>query len=712
MARTSYLLCSLLLLAIVLPGCTLHQYSQEPLQYPVARQMDQTDDYHGTLVKDPYRWLEDPDSPETRAWIEAENKITFAWLEEIPCRDKIADRLTDLWNYEKYSAPYKVGDRYFFSKNDGLQSQSVLYYVNSLDDEPHVLLDPNKLSEDGTVALSGTAISDDGNLIAYAISEAGSDWQEWFVREVATGRDRPDHLKWMKFRGIAWTPDNAGFFYTRYEAPKEGAELQDLNKFPKVYYHKLGDEQSADKLVYHRPDDGDLGFGCQVTDDGRYLIIYVSRGTERLNGIWYKDLKVAESEVKGLLTDFDAQYSFVDNEGPVFWFRTDKDAPRGRVVAIDTQRPAMDSWKEIIPQSNDALRGVSVLDDKFVCAYLAHAQSKIRIFDLDGKFIRNVDLPSIGSAGGFGGKRDYRETFYTFSNFMTPPTIYRYDMRTGESTLFRRPDVDFNPDDYLTKQVFYASKDGTLVPMFITHKKGIRLDNNNPTFLYGYGGFNIPITPHFSVSRLVWMEMGGIYAVANIRGGGEYGKEWHQAGAKLNRQNVFDDFIAAGEWLCSSGYTQPEKLSINGGSNGGLLVAACTAQRPDLFGAAIPEVGVLDMLRFHKFTIGWAWVSDYGSPDDPEEFAALYKYSPLHNLKKGTHYPATLIMTGDHDDRVVPAHSFKYAAALQAAQGGPDPVLIRIETRAGHGAGKPTEMRIQEAADKLAFLVRALGMRN
>jgi prolyl oligopeptidase len=686
---------------------------QSPSQsfvYPSSRKADQVDDYHGTKVADPYRWLENPDSEETKAWVEEQNQITFSYLGEIPVREQIKQRLTQLWNYEKYGSPFKEGDRYFYFKNDGLQNQSVLYTLTSLDAEPTVLLDPNTLLEDGTIALSGLSITEDGKLMAYGLSTSGSDWIEWKVRDVETGNDLSDHLKWVKFSGTSWTHDGEGFFYSRYDEPNEATKLEDINYYQKLYYHKLGTPQSEDILIYHRPDQKEWMFGAGVTEDGRYLIISIDRGTDPKNLVLYKDLQTPDSPVVELISEFEANYSFIDNDGSVFWFRTDLDAPRGRVIAIDSNKPTRDNWQEIIPQADETLEGVGLLNNQFVADYLKDARSSIKIFNLDGSFIREVELPGIGSAGGFGGKRYDTETFYTFTSFTTPGTIYRYNMVSGESTLFRKPNVAFNPDEYETKQVFYSSKDGTQVPMFITHKKGLQLDGNNPTLLYGYGGFNVSLTPSFSVSRLVWMEMGGVYALPNLRGGGEYGEEWHQAGTKLNKQNVFDDFIAAAEWLINNKYTQPAKLAINGGSNGGLLVGACMTQRPDLFGAALPAVGVMDMLRFHKFTIGWAWCSDYGSPENLDEFKALYAYSPLHNLKPGTPYPATMITTADHDDRVVPAHSFKFAAALQEAHTGEKPVLIRIETKAGHGAGKPTTKIIEELADEWAFLVRSLDI--
>ena len=681
------------------------------LNYPSTRKGNQIDEYHGIKVADPYRWLEDPDSEETKAWVEAQNQVTFGYLDRIPARDKIKQRLTKLWDYEKYGIPFKEGDRYFYLKNNGLQNQSVLYTLKNLDDEPQVLLDPNKFSEDGTVALSGLSISEDGNFLAYGISSSGSDWQEWKVREIETGQDLSDRLQWIKFSRASWTPDSKGFFYSRYDEPNEKTKLEDVNYYQKLYYHRLGTSQSEDVLIYHRPDQKEWGFSGKVSEDGEYLIISVWLGTDSKNLVFYKDLTNPNSEVVELISEFNAGYSFIDNSDRIFYFRTDLNAPRGRIIAIDTENPGKPAtWREIIPQTEETLEGAGIINNWFVADYLKDARSQIKIFDLEGKFIREVELPGIGSVGGFNGKRQDTETFYSFTSFTTPGTVYRYDMVSGKSTLFRQPKVDFNPDNYETKQVFYRSKDGTRVPMFITHKKGITLDGNNPTLLYAYGGFNISITPTFSVSNLVWMEMGGIYAVANLRGGGEYGEEWHQAGMKLNKQNVFDDFITAAEWLIANKYTRFEKLAIAGGSNGGLLVGASMTQRPDLFGAALPAVGVMDMLRFHKFTIGWAWVPEYGSPENPEEFKVLYSYSPLHNLKPGTSYPATLITTADHDDRVVPAHSFKFAAALQAAHKGEAPALIRIETKAGHGAGKPTTKIIAEAADKWSFLVQTLDI--
>ena len=684
--------------------------NRNQINYPHTERVEQSDRYHGIEVRDPYRWLENPDSEPTKDWVAAQNEVTFSYLNTIAAKEKIQQRLTQLWDYEKYGSPFKRGQRYFYFKNDGLQNQSVLYTLESLDEAGEVLLDPNTLSEDGTVALSGLSISDDGQWLAYGLSTAGSDWVEYRVRNIATKEDSSDRLQWIKFSGTSWTKDNQGFYYSRYDEPNEQTKLEDVNYYQKLYYHRLGTEQAEDTLIYHRPDQKEWGFDGSVTEDGKYLVISVWQGTDRKNLVFYQDLSQPESEVVELISEFEASYGVIENDGDTFWIRTDLDAPRGRVIAIDLNNSERSNWQEIIPEAAETLRSVGLLNNQFVTNYLKDARSQINIYDLDGTLVREVELPGIGSAGGFGGKRHDTETFYTFTSFTTPATIYRYDMKTGESKLFRQPQVDFDPDEYQTQQVFYPSKDGTKIPMFITHKKGIELDGNNPTYLYAYGGFNISLTPSFSISNLVWLEMGGIYAVPNLRGGGEYGEAWHQAGMKDKKQNVFDDFIAAAEWLIDNRYTSKKKLAIAGGSNGGLLVGACMTQRPDLFAAAIPAVGVLDMLRFHKFTIGWAWCPEYGDPDNEDDFKTLYAYSPLHNLKEGTEYPATMITTADHDDRVVPAHSFKFAAALQAAHQGDNPVLIRIETKAGHGAGKPTSKIIEEAADKWAFLVANLGM--
>jgi prolyl oligopeptidase len=697
------LLCVAALLAGDAPSFT-------KLDYPKAKRVDQVDDYHGTSVADPYRWLEDTDSPDTLAWVQAENKLTFGYLEQIPYRKAIHERLTKLWNYERFGVPEQRGGRYFYQHNNGLQNQSVLLVADSLNAEPRILLDPNTLSADGTVALSGEAISDDGKLLAYGTAASGSDWMEWRVRDIDSGKDLSDLIKWVKFSGASWTKDDKGFYYSRYDEPKHDSAMRDANYFQKLYYHRLGTTQSEDQLIYERPDNKELGFNGAVTDDGHYLIITVWQGTSPKNRLYYKDLTQPDSRVVKLLDDFDAQYEFVDNDGPVFWFKTDLDAPRSRLIAIDTRTPERGQWKTIIPESAETMQSVSVIDNEFLVEYLEDARTEVRVHDLEGKLLRSIDLPGIGTAEGFTGKRQDKETFYAFTSFTVPTTIYRYDPEKGASSVFRQPKVDFDSSRYETKQVFYKSKDGTRIPMFLTYKKGMKLDGQNRVLLYAYGGFDISLTPAFSVPDLVWLEMGGVYAQPNLRGGGEYGEEWHLAGTKLHKQNVFDDFIAAAEWLIANHYTTSSNLAIYGRSNGGLLIGACLTQRPDLYGATLPAVGVMDMLRFHKFTIGWAWTSDYGSSDDPEQFKALYAYSPLHNLKAGTKYPPTLITTADHDDRVVPGHSFKFAATMQADQAGPAPVLIRVETKAGHGAGKPISKQIEEIADSWSFVAHNLNM--
>ncbi len=682
------------------------------IEYPPTRRADHVDDYHGTKVADPYRWLEDDvrKSQEVADWVAAQNQVTFAYLKAIPEREALQRRLTELWNYEKYSSPFKIGGRYYYTKNDGLQNQSVLYTMDTLDGPARVLVDPNQWSKDGTVALSGLSYSDDGKYVAYGVAEAGSDWQTWRVLSIAPAKVLDDEVRWVKYSGTSWTKDGKGFFYSRYDEPKPGAEFQSTTFNHKVYYHRVGTPQSDDVLVYRRPDHPDWGFGAQVSEDGRYLLLTTHVGTAHKYRITYKDLAEPYGLPIDLIENFEHEYHFVGNEGPVFFFKTDLDASRGRLIAIDIRKPDRANWKEIIPQAPEALTELDLVGNLFIAHYLKDAKTQVKMYTLAGTFVREVEFPGIGSALGFTGRRTDTETFYMFSSFATPPSVYRYDLITGKSTLFRQAQVKFQPNDYEVKQVFYRSKDGTRVPMFLAHKKGIRLDGSNPTLLYGYGGYSIPMTPSFSVSRVAWMELGGVYASANLRGGSEYGEEWHLAGTKLKKQNVFDDFIAAAQWLIENQYTKPEKLAIQGGSNGGLLVGAAMTQRPDLFGACLPAVGVMDMLRFQKFTAGRFWVDDYGSSDNPEEFKALRAYSPYHNLKKGTRYPATLVTTADTDDRVVPGHSFKFAAALQDAHTGETPVLIRIETRAGHGAGKPTAKVIEEIADQWAFLVKNLHM--
>ena len=686
--------------------------------YPVTKKGDVVDDYHGTKIADPYRWLEDDNSDETKAWVVAQNKVTHGFLDTIPQREELRKRLTKLWNYERFSAPFERGGRFFFSHNTGLQNQSVLYVTEALDEPGRVLLDPNTLSKDGTVSLTESTPSEDGKLLVYGTSAGGSDWQEFRVRDVATGKDLADVVKWVKFCNASWAKDGSGFFYSRFDEPKAGDALKGKNEFQKLFFHKIGTEQAADTLIYERKDHADWGFGGHVTDDGNYLLIHVSQGTDPKNRVFYKDLTQPESKVVELLTDYDADYGFCDNDGAVFYFRTDLDAPRYRVIAIDTRKPERAAWKEIIPQTADKLEGASFVGGKIFCEYLKDARSEVVVHtpkaDKNSQLSTlnsQLTLPGIGSVGGFSGRAKDTHTFFSYTSFTEPGAIYRLDIATLQSVVWRKPAVDFDSSAYETKQVFFPSKDGTRVPMFITHKRGLALDGTAPTVLYGYGGFNIPMTPAFSVSRAVWLEKGGVYVVANLRGGGEYGAEWHKAGTKLQKQNVFDDFIGAAEWLIANKYTASPKLAIQGGSNGGLLVGACMTQRPELFGAALPEVGVMDMLRFHKFTIGWAWKSDYGSSENADEFRALVAYSPLHTLKPGTRYPATMVTTADHDDRVVPAHSFKFAARLQECQAkdGP-PVLIRIETSAGHGAGTALNKVIEQSADQLGFLMKVFGM--
>ena len=699
------------ILAVMIPTIAAAQ-GPGPLKYPETRKADTVETLHGRAVPDPYRWLEDPNSADTKAWVEAENKLTFAYLEAIPGRTAIKDRLTKLWNYERYGSPSREGDWYIFAKNDGLQNQAVIYKTRALDAPAEVLIDPNTLSKDGTVALGSLSFSDDGALMAYSVSASGSDWIEWRVREVATGKDRPDLLKWSKFTGAAWLKDGSGFFYGRYDAPKDGEAYTGVNKFQKLYFHKIGTPQDADVLVYERKDQPDWLFSAGVTEDGAYLVINQNEGTKPENRVFVKDLAKPNGEIVPFLDKFDADYNVLGNDGSRFYVMTDKDAPRRKVVAIDLAKPSAADWTTVVPEGEGqrVLSGVELVGDRLVTQWMTDAHEVVKIYGLDGKFERDVPLPAIGSVGGFTGKRSHKEAFFSFSSFAYPGVIYRYDFGTGKTTVFRQPTVDFTPGAFETVQVFYPSKDGTKIPMFLTYRKGLKKDGLNPTYLYGYGGFNVPMTPAFSPAIIAWMEMGGIFAQASLRGGSEYGRAWHDGGRLKNKQNVFDDFIAAGEYLIREKYTSTPKLAIAGGSNGGLLVAACITQRPDLFGAALPAVGVLDMLRFHKFTIGWAWKSDYGDPDVKEDFETLLKYSPLHNLKPGASYPPTLITTSDHDDRVAPAHSFKFAAAIQAAQAGPAPVLIRIETKAGHGAGKPTSKIIEERADIYAFLVKSLGI--
>jgi prolyl oligopeptidase len=715
MHRKIALAISLLTTFTLVVGCSRNGAGDgsEAIDYPETATVEHVDNYHGNEVADPYRWLEDDvrESDAVRRWVEAQNEVTFAYLESIPERELIANRMRELWDYERFSLPKKAGGRYFYDYNDGLQNQDVIYTQTSLDAEPELLIDPNTWSDDGTIALAGYYPSNDGSLLAYTIQDGGSDWREARVLNVETGEVLDDHLEWLKFTGLSWAGDGSGFYYSRYPATTAAEKYQSLNKNMKVYFHRIGTSQDADEVAYERPDHPDWGPRGSVTDDGAHLIITISVGTDDRYSIVHQDLTDPQAEQVTIIEGFDYDYSLVGNIGDELYFRTNNGAPKNRLITIDVNNPQPENWREVIPEAEDVLDNVNLVGGRIIAEYMQDAWSVVKIYELDGSDAGVVDLPGIGSAYGFNGKADDPETFFGYASFNMPATISRLDVSTGEVEVFKAPEVAFDPEDYQVEQVFYQSKDGTRVPMFISHRKDVVPDGNRPTMLYGYGGFNISIQPSYSITRLTWMEMGGIYAVANLRGGGEYGEEWHQAGTKLNKQNVFDDFIAAGEYLIENNYTNSEKLAIFGGSNGGLLVGAVTNQRPELFGAAIPAVGVMDMLRFHRFTAGRFWTDDYGSADNPDEFAALRAYSPYHNIREGAEYPAILVTTADTDDRVVPGHSFKYAAAIQSAQGGDAPVLIRIETRAGHGAGVPTEKVIEDYADRWAFLVRNLDMR-
>jgi prolyl oligopeptidase len=683
-------------------------------RYPVTRTMDQTDDYHGRLVPDPYRWLEDVDSPETAAWIEAQNRLTFEFLSQIPARDRIKQRLTELWDFLKKTAPIRRGERYFQFRNSGLQNQDVLFVMEDLAREGRMLLDPNSLSEDGTVALNNWSVSRDGEYLAYGTSASGSDWVTYRVRQVASGKDLEDEILWSKFSDASWLPDGSGFFYNRYAEPVPGQVYEETNYDQKLYLHRLGRSQAQDELIYERPDHKTWGFSAEVTDDGRFLVLHVNEGTDHRNRLFYQDLQ-ARGVMVELIDQLEASFEYLGSDGPLFYLLTDLDAPLSRVIAVDINHPARSSWQTLIPESEDRLELVKIIHNEFIALYLHNAYHLIKRFDLAGNPLADIKLPGLGALQEYAyvkslhGRREDNELFYAYNSFTIPPSIYQYDFTSDKNTLIYQPELQFDFDNTVTEQVFVESKDGTSLPLFLTYRRDLVKDGKNPTLLYGYGGFNIPILPAFAIPRLVWIEMGGVYAQAVLRGGGEFGESWHAAGSGSQKQNVFDDFIASAEYLVASGVTNPSKLAIEGRSNGGLLVGACLSQRPDLFAAALPAVGVMDMLRFHKFTIGWAWVSDYGSPDDPDDFEVLFSYSPLHNIKPGTNYPATLITTADHDDRVVPGHSFKFAAALQAAQAGDKPVLIRVQTKAGHGFGKPTAVLIQEQADILAFLVKTLN---
>jgi prolyl oligopeptidase len=679
-------------------------------EYPEAKKGDTVDDYHGTKVADPYRWLENSDSPETVAWINQENALSSPYLEKLPDREDFQQRLTRLLKFERYSAPYWEGGRYIYEKNDGLQNQSVIYTVNNLSDAPQVVLDPNRLAADGTISVSTSALSSDGKFFAYGLESSGSDWNDVHVRDLQTGRDLPDLVRWMKFSGISWTKDTLGFFYTRYPAPSSatGQKLESLHD-PKIYYHRLGDSQDKDQLIYERPDHPEWLLYASTSKDGRYLIITARENTVPNSAVYVTHLgdpahPKVNSPPRPVFEQLEAQYDFIGAVGDRLLLLTDKGAPKYKIIAVDLSHLDQPAVSEVVAESNDLLEQAEIVGGKLVLNYLVDAKSQLKIASLDGKSETEVPLPALGSVDGLSGDQDRPELFYSFASFVFPPAIYRYDVSTGQNEVFRKPSVQISSDDYETKQVFYHSKDGTRVPMFIVHRKGIELDGANPVLLTGYGGFNISEKPGFSYSLFTWIEKGGVFAEPNLRGGGEYGQGWHLAGTKERKQNVFDDFIAAAETLIAQKYTSPKHLAIFGGSNGGLLIGACLTQRPDLFGATVPAVGVLDMLRYHKFTIGSAWISDYGSSDSPDDFKYLIKYSPLHNVRSGTCYPPTLITTGDHDDRVVPGHSFKFAATLQAAQSCDQPILIRIDTKAGHGGGKPIAKIIEERADQLAFL--------
>jgi prolyl oligopeptidase len=683
--------------------------TQPKLSYPDTPREDVTDNYFGTEVAEPYRWLENDTSAATGEWVIAQNELTYSYLDNIKFRPALKERLTKIFDYPKYGSPFKKNDKYYFFKNDGLQNQSVLYSQASLDAEPEVLLDPNKLSDDGTVALSQFAFSNNGKYLAYSIARSGSDWNEIYIMDLATKTLLKDVIKWVKFSGIAWQAD--GFYYSAYDAPVAGKEFSNKNEYHKIYFHKVGEAQTADKLIFENKKFPLRNCGAAVTEDEKYLIISETESTSG-NSLHIKDLSKPNAPLVTLEAGFENDYGVVDHVNGKLYVITNWKASNQQLMEVDPAKPARENWKTILPETENVLEGVSILGGKIVAEYLQDASNHVYTYDFTGKKLAEVALPAIGTVSGFSGDKDDNEAFYTFTSFTFPPTIYRYDVAQNKSEVFRKTEVNFNPEDYVSEQQFYTSKDGTKVPMFITYKKGLKKNGKNPTMLYGYGGFNISLNPSFSVARIPFLEQGGIYVVANIRGGGEYGEKWHKAGTKMQKQNVFDDFIGAAEYLIAQKYTSPEKLAINGGSNGGLLIGACMTQRPDLFAVAIPEVGVLDMLRYQKFTIGWAWATDYGTSEESKEmFEYLKAYSPLHNVKEGVKYPATMIMTGDHDDRVVPAHSFKFAATLQHANTGNYPSLIRIDTKAGHGAGKPIAKVIDAQTDMWAFVMYNLGMK-
>ena len=698
---------------ITLMGC--NQQPQQPERYSVKAypetRMDETvvDDYFGTKVADPYRWLENDTSAETAKWVKEQNEVTQDYLSHIPFRSAIKDRLTQLVNYERYSMPSKKHGRYVYSKNDGLQNQSVIYMQETLDGEPTVLLDPNKLSDDGTVSLGGISFSNDGKYMAYYIQRSGSDWVEIYVKDMATLELLPDHIEWAKFTGASWYKD--GFFYAAYDRPEAGKEFSNVNENHKIYYHKLGTSQDEDQLFYSNPAQPRYFHQVGLTEDEHYMFLFES-GQGAGSTLWIRDMQDPKGKFVQIADDMDYQYSPIDVIDDVLYIFTNYNAPKGRICRVSAKAPQMENWVDVIPEGENVIAGINLAKGKMIVTYDKDAANHAYVYTMDGQLLNEITLPTYGSVG-FSSEYKEPEVFYAFTSFVFPTTIYQYNIDDNTSTVFRAPAIDFKSDDYVTEQVFVTSKDGTKVPMFLTYKKGLQKDGTNPTFLYGYGGFNITLNPGFSTSRLPFIENGGIYAQMNLRGGNEYGEDWHIAGTKLQKQNVFDDCIACAEYLINNNYTSPKYLALNGGSNGGLLVGAVVNQRPDLFVVAVPQVGVMDMLRYHLFTIGWNWASDYGTSEDDEAmFKALYAYSPLHTIKSGAdvHYPAIMVTTADHDDRVVPAHSFKYAATLQAAQTGDQPKIIRIDTKAGHGGGKPISKVLEEQADIYSFILYNMGL--
>ena len=680
----------------------------QTINYPKTMEDGTIDDYFGTKVADPYRWLENDTSRQTAAWVEAENEVTNAYLQKIPFRGKLLKRLKEVANYEKIGMPFKKHGKWYFSKNDGLQNQSVIYVMDQLGGTPRVFLDPNKLSTDGTVALKGLSFSHNGKYAAYSISRSGSDWQEFYVIDLKTGQLTNDHIEWTKFSSASWLGD--GFFYSAYDAPTDGREYSNVNEEHKIYYHKIGTPQSEDVLFYQNPAYPKRFYDVSVNEEETVMFLYES-GAGAGNNLFVRDLRVANSQFIQMTSDMDYQYAPLEVYGDTIYLFTNYDAPKNRLMIADIHHPGLNNWKELVAEQAEVLEGAEVIDHRLILSYMKDASNHAYVHRLDGSRMHEIQLPSVGSVG-FSGDKKEKECFYSFTSFTVPGTIYQYDINSNTSTLYAAPKVNFRLDDYTSEQVFFESKDGTRIPMFLTYKKGLRRNGKNPVYLYGYGGFNISLPPGFSSSRIPFLENGGIYAQVNLRGGSEYGEEWHLAGTKMRKQNVFDDFIGAAEWLIAERYTTPEKIAIVGGSNGGLLVGACMTQRPELFAVAIPQVGVMDMLRYHKFTIGWNWASDYGTSEDNREmFEYLLGYSPLHNLKPGVSYPATLVTTADHDDRVVPAHSFKFAATLQECHAGKSPVLIRIDTKAGHGGGKPMAKILEEQADIYGFIMHNLKMK-